>query len=973
MLLVALFGMPYAEARATDAPLADAGVLDLSEWRFSEDGPAELRGEWEFFADELGVRTSASGDLRSVPESWKRSPGSLAATGFGTYRLRIELGQVPPTLALRLSSVSTAYELRIDGRNLGGIGAVGTSKESSKPASREKVFYLNPTQDSIELELRVSNFHFRTGGLRQAPELGLIEQAGPTRDLRLARALFFFGCFLMLAFYHLLIFSLRRDLKGALYFGLLCLMSSGHLLVVDNDIYQFLLPGIGWETGLRFEYAFFILIGTFFWLYLNTQFPEEFPISATKLVAIGGSILTVSLFLTSTTFSSTITLRIAQLLLLLTLPYVIGRIGLAAIDRRRGATLFLLGAAIFISAGILDSLSSVAPDLLNRAPGLTPIGFLIFVLCQVAIMAGSVARTFGSVEHLSKRLLSLDRLKDEFLANTSHELRTPLNGIIGVADSLRHGGKGDLPGAVRGQLGMIVDSGQRLSRLVDDILDFSRINNSDLKLEPTLCSVHASVEVVTTLLKPLAQKKGIHLHNRVDPDFPCVHADEARLHQILHNLIGNAIKFTAHGGVTVSAEAKNTTATIRVIDSGIGIPENEMAQVFEPFEQGSGGTARVHSGSGLGLAIARQLAELHGGTIRCRSTPGEGSTFYFDLPLSEESLEPGTTTKSDIDLLPAPLPARSSDDSSGELPLGELEPRDPQTVPGTVLIVDDDAVNRTVLVNYLHTENYRVLVAGDSGEALQLMSKRPDLVVLDVMMPRISGFELCKRLRKRYPANELPILFLTAKARSSDVVTGLTIGANDYLTKPINREELLARIATHLEVKRLTDERMSLEQAVFKDPLTGLANRRRFDQAVSEGLGSDDQALSLLYIDLDDFKEINDAYGHEVGDEVLRTTADRLRESVRTHDLVARLGGDEFAIALAAGPEVALATAHRLTAKLREPVHCMGYKVAVGASIGLACRSDQRETVSELLRAADEDMYRKKRSRTPQIVPATVE
>ncbi|MEM6703113.1 MAG: diguanylate cyclase [Acidobacteriota bacterium] len=940
---------------AATASTAREGRLDLSLWDFDSSGPAALVGEWQIFRDALGVPPEGSAELVELPGSWATPPGVPFATGFATYRLTVDLGpEAPPILALRITGVRTAYELRVNGMLYGGVGTVGSSAETSIPKSRERIFYI-PRNSRLDLELRVSNYHFRTGGPRRELELGLPEQLRPTLGFRLARALFFFGCLGTLALFHLLVFFLRRDLRAALYFGMLSLLTSGHLLVVDHDIFQLLVPSLGWQLGLRLEYTFFILIMGSFWLYLGALFPTEFKRSSTHTLAAAAAMLALCLYLVPTVWASSVLLRVAQVLLLASVPYASARIGIAALSGRTNALPFLIGAGVFMLCGVVDTLTSFAPDFLDRAPPLTPLGFLFFLLSQTIAMARSVATAFGNVEHLSQRLLSLDRLKDEFLANTSHELRTPLHGMVGVADSLRRGAEGPLGSPVRRQLGMIVDSGNRLARLVDDILDLSSMRASELKIEPTLCSVPASVEVVCTLLRPIAEEKGIQLRNQVPPNFAGVHADEARLHQILHNLIGNAIKFTDHGDVTVTAKEGRRNARIEVTDTGIGMTREEQRYVFEPFEQARGSENRPHSGTGLGLAIARQLAELHGGRITCSSVIGAGSTFTLQLPLSHDGLLPQPVSPDSI---------RGENVGDGEAVLAppEVEPQAGKNQGATVLVVDDDPVNRTVLVNYLATDGYKVLVASSGSEALELMAKQPDVVVLDVMMPRISGIDVCKKLRKRYPANELPILFLTAKTRPGDVVSGLAAGANDYISKPVNREEFLARVETHIVVKRLTDERLELEQAVHKDPLTGLANRRRLDAAMAKGYGEDGDDLAVLYIDLDDFKRINDDYGHDIGDRILRATADRLRQSLRDHDLIARVGGDEFVVVLSGSAMVAAAKAERLEALLREPVEALGSSVAVGASIGVATRKGE-ETIAELLRAADEDMYRAKRAR----------
>ncbi|MEM7353830.1 MAG: two-component regulator propeller domain-containing protein, partial [Acidobacteriota bacterium] len=260
---------------------------------------------------------------------------------------------------------------------------------------------------------------------------------------------------------------------------------------------------------------------------------------------------------------------------------------------------------------------------------------------------------------VSRRLRQVDKLKDEFLANTSHELRTPLYGITGLAESLVDGSAGDLPEAARANLRLLVQSGRRLTALVNDILDFSKLRHQSLELERKPVDLHALVEVVLVLSRPLLGSKPLQLDNRVATDLPTVLADENRLQQILHNLVGNAIKFTESGtigvstrlekgraaGTPVSHEAGDEPARIivSVCDNGIGIAPEQQTRIFEAFTQADASIERQFGGTGLGLAVSRQLVELHGGTLAVESTEGQGSTFFFDLPVAGEAATADTT------------------------------------------------------------------------------------------------------------------------------------------------------------------------------------------------------------------------------------------------------------------------------------------------------------------------------------------
>ena len=239
----------------------------------------------------------------------------------------------------------------------------------------------------------------------------------------------------------------------------------------------------------------------------------------------------------------------------------------------------------------------------------------------------------------AEQLAQIDRLKDQFLANTSHELRTPLNGIIGLAEALNDRAEELSLAERKDNLGMIISSGKRLSSLVDDILDFSKMRNSELELKQKAIDIKSLVEVVLKVNQNYARGKDLVLNNDLPNNFAAVYADENRLQQILHNLVGNAIKFTEKGTVKVSAELKDKMAIICVADTGSGISPEKQAQIFEEFQQGDGATDRSFNGTGLGLAISKSLVELHGGKIWLESELAKGSKFYFSLPTSQEEAQ----------------------------------------------------------------------------------------------------------------------------------------------------------------------------------------------------------------------------------------------------------------------------------------------------------------------------------------------
>jgi len=396
----------------------------------------------------------------------------------------------------------------------------------------------------------------------------------------------------------------------------------------------------------------------------------------------------------------------------------------------------------------------------------------------------------------NRELTRLDKLKDEFLANMSHELRSPLYGIIGMTESLIKGAAGPMGEAAAHDLSLIFKSGKRLSHLVNDILDFSRLKHRDISLRAEPVDLRSLVQLVVSVSAPLIGSKPVSVSNLV-PEGTVVTGDEIRIQQVMTNLIDNAIKFTASGDITIAvSEGKEDPGflTVCVSDTGIGIDAGDLDRIFESFEQADGSTSRIYGGTGIGLAITKRLVELHGGRIWVESEPGCGSRFYFSIKKSSESMN--VSGAGMVEMPPVFIP-------SDEARPVELANAALGGEGADVLVVDDEAVNLQVLINQLTLAGYRVKTAVNGREALSILENgfEPDLVLLDVMLPGMSGYEVCTELRKKHSKQELPVLMLTAKGKPGDMVTGIEAGANDYIVKPVDRMELLARAGNLISLK----------------------------------------------------------------------------------------------------------------------------------------------------------------------------
>jgi PAS domain S-box-containing protein len=475
-----------------------------------------------------------------------------------------------------------------------------------------------------------------------------------------------------------------------------------------------------------------------------------------------------------------------------------------------------------------------------------------------------------ALEQQNAALQRLDQLKDEFLANTSHELRTPLNGIIGIAESLIDGAAGSLSPLQIANLAMVVSSGKRLHSLINDILDFAKLKNQDIKLHCKSVDFRQITEVVLTLSRPLIQGKSLDLNNEIPADFPGIDGDENRLQQIMYNLVGNAIKFTESGSITVSATQQQNMAEITVADTGIGIAPDKFEDIFKSFEQLHASVSHSSRGTGLGLSITKQLIELHGGRIRVESELGQGSQFVFTLPLSSQPIASSSEYRTDI--------TKVRDYSSNPFPSEPL-PLMSKTGEFTILVVDDEPINLQVVTNHLSVHNYAIVQATSGMEALAKIEQgfKPDLVILDIMMPKMSGYEVCQKIRERFPATEVPIIMLTAKEQVSDLVEGLSLGANDYLTKPISKHELIARIKTHLHLSNIN---RAYGRFVPQEFLRFLGYESILDVRLGDQVQQD---MSIMFADIRNFTTLSESMSPQENFNFLNSYLKQVGPIIRQH------------------------------------------------------------------------------------------
>ncbi|WP_217595839.1 ATP-binding protein [Cohnella sp. GbtcB17] len=835
-------------------PVIEDGVLDLRGVDLEASPPFALDGEWQFYPsrllseEEARAETYASRPIQ-VPGDWRSALDAhdgAPSYGYGTYRLRILTDPLEKPVTAWLNRVQSSAFVSMNGFSEGTIGRVGATKETYMPRSVS----FTSTYDAvgateIDLLVQVSNFdHPLMGGFSRSVLFGAASSIDFIRWYSIGFQMITFVVLMLHGLYAVILYLLNRRDRTFLLFSLLTL-AAGLTVTSDHDnLLMLWLPiDFAWSLKIRlFSYMWL----SFLILLIYKRFSTE-PIWRAGFRVFFGALCAYTAFVAIVPASW---VYISRHYYLFSIFYLVpfARMGWLIVRmyvRRRNEE-----GSVFLMASGLAVLSSVVGGIIEFMPTYYPIDVLVAIIGFSSYWFQVYFRNARENAQLNERLRAADKLKDEFLANTSHELRTPLHGIMNIAENVMARERKRLSDGALKDMDLLVGVSRRMSHLLNDLLDVARLQDGGVKLRMAPMRIQSVVPGVLDMLGFLAESKTVRLRADIPETLPAVLADEQRVVQILYNLLHNAVKFTDEGAVAVSAALQGGRVRITVSDTGSGMDEATQNRVFQRYEQGADGYG---DGIGLGLSISRQLAELHGGTLTVRSAPGEGAAFSFDLPVAESALassdaeaaanRPATAAETTDSSSAAEEAARRSDDakpsdaaepgealagdrlgsawdgsaSDGSAQVAAAALLGAQETRARILAVDDDPVNLTVLAGILSNEPYDISYVRSAQEALAMLGgRRWDLLIADVMMPRMSGYELTQTVRTRYNASELPILLLTARSQPADIYAGFQAGASDYVAKPVDALELRYRIRALVALKLSASERLRLEAAYLQ-------------------------------------------------------------------------------------------------------------------------------------------------------------
>lgn len=815
-------------------PKAQMGYLDLSGWDFKSGGKVDLKGEWEFYRSQLLApedfnskpgKESAPGNphIVHVPGEWNSyisADGKPASKGYGTYRLRIRLNTHSDNdiYGIQTSNIRMSNRVFVNGHEVGASGNPSSSSDTRSSGNIPFTSFVPLTGDQVEIVVQVANYSYSSGGIITPIGFGDGLSISRSYQANLLEDVIMGVGFLLFSMHFFYIFRNRKHEYASLSLSGLCLAGLIYVLTHGQKLIGVIMPGLSYEITLKIQLITSTMVYFFLVRYVAASLPQVIP---KRLLALS-NLLTLTQVIVATVLPARIfsewdiAIVAYGLICVCYLFYAM----LRGMKLHPGHSLLMLTGGLSILSIIILKLFNVIGVLESDVFVIYEI--LLFVAVQTLLLSKRFTDSYREVEDLSSRLITLDGLKDEFMVNTSHELRTPIHAIVNITESMIGGIAGPLNPGQAEHLSMVASTGKRLSLLIEGLLDFTRLRAGDIKLELKPVNLPAAVTLVWEVISLTIGKRNIRLVQNYPDDLPPVYMDENRLQQVLFKLLSNAVKYTEQGEIRVYAVVESEGVTFSVADTGIGMTQENVEELTQLFSGKRSQQLNEYNGTGLGLRVTWELVHLAGGRMAVESGKDFGSVFHVSLPAAEEAdrREFGTAVElaASGSVEPATKRIIPVKDVMREPDSREIEGHEEEQKKFTVLIVDDDIVNLKVLNNLLYMEKYRVITAENGQEALEEVARNPriDLVILDWMMPGMSGIELCQLLRERFILSELPILMLTARSSPEDIQAGFQAGINDFLSKPVNAVELRARVRTLLELRQSVQTAVRTEMAFLQ-------------------------------------------------------------------------------------------------------------------------------------------------------------
>jgi len=782
------------------------GVATIDVGQLNKQSIIKLDGKWSFYPNVLIPPSTAMSEfeeqriLIDVPSKWNSyvEPNEEGLT-VGTYHITVEV-PVEGQYGLYLRTIRQANRIFINGEEVGARGNPSRTLDTFRVENADKYTVYSTSENKLlDIVIHAANFNYSKAGILFQVEFGTKESLENhymkkvLLDALVSIGYIIFGLIYFISYYQ------NRKRKEELFFGLFILLLGLYMSFINQKIFFQFMPSLGVSDQIRLQLGIIPVIAASLTYFVHAMYPEFIKKRVINRISI---LLGIVFFIYAITdpFTSNGTGAIVFLQLIYVsaiVPvvlynlYVLFRVLMKKVEGAHYILIFLVSLCCY-------SILMVAKFLFDLPMNYSELLLFVLVLYSFASLLSFRANaSFSKSQQLSEELYINNQLKDEFLIKTSHELRTPLNKILDLSKSLMEGTKGPLKREQQENIIAIHNDTQRLGLLVEDLLFSSNHMAGEVRVTPRAVPITVINEVIDEIRSLLPDHAPVSLISAVDDHLPAMYTDELRFKQVLYNLLFNSLQHTAQGHIKVIAEVREERMEIQVIDTGTGIPPQELEHIFTSFYRVKNDT----KGLGLGLSIAKNIVEKLNGQIFVTSTLGAGSIFTFTMPIAKSDEIPDCTTESISTAIELPLFHKGNEQ--------------------TILVVDGDHSNIKLLADALIQNGYTIIAVDNGYDALEyLNTHKVDCMLIDYMMSGMSGYELCRKVRKDHDILELPIIVLTSIMQHSDLMLSLNSGANDYLLKPIVIEDLIVRIQSLLAVRQSSIDAIEEEMNYLYNQVT---------------------------------------------------------------------------------------------------------------------------------------------------------
>jgi signal transduction histidine kinase len=749
-------------------PSVTHGILDLRETDFSST-TIQLDGEWSFWWKQLLTPEQ----IKSIPATYVQVPflwnklevngEKLPHIGYATYACTILMPKQKPTMGIQVHHAYTSYKLYANGHLLTSNGTPGTTAATTTPFWTTRTVTL-PAADTIELVMQVSNFFHGRGGINKSIVVGSRDKVLRQYYIDVAYDLVLAGCLFMGGLFFFGLFTFGRHDKTILFFSLFCMVYSYRMIGTELYILHALFPSLNWFVTLKLEYLTLVISIGLFGKYTLLLYPRDgHPFMLKMLISL--CILYGALILITTPAVYTPLLFYFLILCFVYIAYGI-YIYMNAFHHKRSGSLYAL-----LSSGVMFLIFLVISfkyfGIIEPSKGWIFGGYIAFFFLQSMVLSHRFSDKLKRSARDAEQAL---HAKSVFLSNMSHEIRTPLNSVIGMSHLLQR--NKPRPDQQK-NLEVLMFSADNLLSIVNNILDYNKIEAGKIQFEKIPMDLPAIARNIIAGLQTIADEKRISLHAHIDAKLTRkVMGDPTRTSQVMNNLLHNAIKFTKSGSVLLELRVEeihdhDIRVSFVVTDTGIGIEPEKQQLIFDRFTQADSSTSRRYGGTGLGLAICNKILELQGVQLKLKSEPGKGSCFYFtqDFLLLEDRVNALHTPT-------AVMPEHSK-------PFKGM----------CILLVEDNPMNVLVAQTFLERCGANIDVATNGREALDKFNNQKHcLVLMDLDMPEMDGYEATRRLRLK--GETLPVIALTASVPNEVEKEVYAAGLTNIIVKPFNPDDL---------------------------------------------------------------------------------------------------------------------------------------------------------------------------------------